>query len=214
MTKPHHLNRNTEVMKTMAAAGVAEFLIEDVRGDSDGYVLNVWADPPLPPAYQNLLAKRLPSYKITFRHKIWGPQERVSSQLAFDQGPIKTLPEPEELDLDSLKFQNFNRLVLTTDEEYEEYEKLKKRDQADSAVSHPPHYNSGKIEVIEFVEDQKLNFSRGNAVKYIARAGKKDPAKEIQDLEKAAWYINREVELLKATKENRDAKRPNDMVKK
>lgn len=64
-------------------------------------------------------------------------------------------------------------------------------------VNHPSHYTDGKIEVIDFIEDKKLNFHRGNAVKYIVRAGKKDIAKEIEDLEKAVWYINREIERLK-----------------
>ena len=50
--------------------------------------------------------------------------------------------------------------------------------------------------VIDFIEDKCLNFHRGNAVKYIARAGKKNPEKEIEDLKKAAWYINREIERL------------------
>ena len=63
-------------------------------------------------------------------------------------------------------------------------------------VNHPSHYTDGKIEVIDFIEDKKLNFHRGNAVKYIARAGKKNPANEIEDLKKAAWYINREIERL------------------
>lgn len=65
-------------------------------------------------------------------------------------------------------------------------------------VNHPSHYTDGKIEVIDFIEDKRLNFARGNAVKYISRAGKKNPAKEIEDLEKAAWYINREIARLKA----------------
>lgn len=68
-------------------------------------------------------------------------------------------------------------------------------------VNHPAHYTYGKIEVIDFIEDKGLNFHRGNAVKYIARAGKKDKFKEIEDLEKAAWYINREIERLKRLKE-------------
>ena len=63
-------------------------------------------------------------------------------------------------------------------------------------VNHPSHYTDGKIEVIDFIEDKCLNFHRGNAVKYIARAGKKNPEKEIEDLKKAAWYINREIERL------------------
>ncbi len=58
----------------------------------------------------------------------------------------------------------------------------------------PSHYKQGKIEVIDFIEDQKLNFSKGSAIKYICRAGKKDPVKEIEDLKKAEWYIKREIE--------------------
>lgn len=65
------------------------------------------------------------------------------------------------------------------------------------SVNHPSHYTDGKIEVIDFIEDKGLNFHRGNAVKYIARAGKKEPAKEIEDLEKAVWYLQREIEKLK-----------------
>lgn len=63
------------------------------------------------------------------------------------------------------------------------------------AVAHPAHYTAYKgLEVIDLTE--QLNFNRGNAVKYIARAGLKDPAKEIEDLRKAAWYVNREIERL------------------
>lgn len=61
-------------------------------------------------------------------------------------------------------------------------------------VNHPSHYTDGQIEVIDFIEDKKLGFHLGNAVKYIARAGKKDPAKTVEDLEKAIWYINRYIE--------------------
>lgn len=69
-------------------------------------------------------------------------------------------------------------------------------------VNHPSHYTKGKIEVADFIADQKLNFDRGNAVKYVCRAGSKDPDKEIQDLEKAIWYINHEIKTLKGDKEN------------
>lgn len=62
-------------------------------------------------------------------------------------------------------------------------------------VNHPSHYTRfNGIEVIQLTE--QLNFCRGNAVKYIARAGAKDPASEIQDLEKAIWYIQREIDRL------------------
>lgn len=63
-------------------------------------------------------------------------------------------------------------------------------------VNHPSHYTSGNIEVIDFIEDQKLDYHLGNAVKYISRAGKKDPAKIVEDLQKAVWYINRKINLL------------------
>ena len=64
-------------------------------------------------------------------------------------------------------------------------------------VNHPSHYTDGKIEVIDFILDKQFNFCRGSAIKYICRAGKKDPSKEIEDLKKAAWYLNREIERLK-----------------
>lgn len=70
-------------------------------------------------------------------------------------------------------------------------------------VNHPSHYTFGKIEVIEALEDWGLNFHRANAVKYIARAGKKDPSKEIQDLEKAIWYLERDVKRLKTETEEK-----------
>lgn len=64
------------------------------------------------------------------------------------------------------------------------------------AVNHPSHYTDGKIEVIEYIEDKKLDFCLGNAVKYISRAGKKDPSKTIEDLEKAKWYLERKIKQL------------------
>ena len=61
------------------------------------------------------------------------------------------------------------------------------------AVNHPSHYNMGGIEVIDAIEAWELDFCLGNAVKYIARAGRKDPAKEVEDLRKAIFYIERKI---------------------
>lgn len=72
---------------------------------------------------------------------------------------------------------------------------------SDDPVQHPAHYTTGKIECIDYIEDKELGFHLGNAVKYITRAGKKDPAKTIEDLEKAVWYIQRKIELLKEGEE-------------
>lgn len=71
--------------------------------------------------------------------------------------------------------------------------KLKK-----NLVDHPAHYNTGKIEVIDFLEDQKLGFHEGNAVKYICRAQYK--GNEIQDLKKALWYLDRKIKNLEKRK--------------
>lgn len=76
---------------------------------------------------------------------------------------------------------------------------IKKPEQNDP-VNHPSHYTDGKIEVIDFIEDKQLGFCLGNAVKYISRAGKKDPSKEVEDLEKARWYLDREIEKRKKAK--------------
>lgn len=61
----------------------------------------------------------------------------------------------------------------------------------ETMVNHPKHYNSGKIETIDVIEDWNLNFNLGNAIKYIARAEHKGNKKE--DLEKAVWYLEREI---------------------
>jgi len=65
-------------------------------------------------------------------------------------------------------------------------------------VNHPSHYTDGKIEVIDFIEDKKLGFHLGNTVKYVSRAGKKNPEKYIEDLEKGKWYLERKIEKLKS----------------
>lgn len=67
-------------------------------------------------------------------------------------------------------------------------------------VNHPSHYTDGKIEVIDYIEDKKLQYHLGNAVKYISRAGKKDPKKEVEDLKKAKWYLDRYIKKLEETK--------------
>ena len=64
------------------------------------------------------------------------------------------------------------------------------------SVNHPTHYTDGKYEVIDFIESQgwQDNFYIGNAIKYLSRAGKKDPAKKQEDINKAIWYLKRSIE--------------------
>lgn len=86
-----------------------------------------------------------------------------------------------------------SQVIKQTEEEIKQYD----------IVNHPAHYTDSKIEVIDYIEDKNLGFCLGNAVKYISRAGKKKDTgrsvvdKEIEDLEKAIWYINRRIYELK-----------------
>lgn len=65
----------------------------------------------------------------------------------------------------------------------------------------PSHYKlPNGLEVIDITET--LNFNRGNAVKYLCRAGRKKSAPEIEDLEKALWYVTREIQRIKEEAKN------------
>ena len=66
-------------------------------------------------------------------------------------------------------------------------------------INHPEHYTTGKVEPIDLIESQGLNFNRGNVVKYVTRAGRKKSkgktilVKELEDLKKAQFYLQREI---------------------
>lgn len=122
-------------------------------------------------------------------------------------GTISEIPELADLtncdDLlcDICPFSSYNDNILcykrnpeaniTIAQEYiNEYYKESYKDMYNQ-VNSPTHYNVGKIEVIEAIEEWKLNFNLGNAIKYIARCEHKENKK--QDLEKAKWYIEREL---------------------
>ena len=72
----------------------------------------------------------------------------------------------------------------------DEYEENK-----NNLVNNPSHYNKNGIEVIDVIEAYNLNFRLGNVIKYILRSDLKGNKK--QDLEKALWYLQREVEKWK-----------------
>jgi len=59
-------------------------------------------------------------------------------------------------------------------------------------INHPSHYTHGDIEPIDAIEAWQLGFCLGNVVKYIARAGHKGD--RLEDLKKARWYLEREIE--------------------
>ena len=59
-------------------------------------------------------------------------------------------------------------------------------------VNHPPHYKTGGIETIDFIEAKELNYRLGNVIKYITRSDHK--GNRAEDLKKALWYLQREIE--------------------
>jgi len=58
-------------------------------------------------------------------------------------------------------------------------------------VNQPPHYTQGSIEVIDFIEDQRLGYHEGNVIKYVCRHKMKNG---LEDLRKARWYLTRLIE--------------------
>lgn len=72
-----------------------------------------------------------------------------------------------------------------------------------TAIVHPAHYGgeSNPYEAIKVIEAWELNFNLGNTLKYISRHGVKPGADMIEDLKKAAWYLNREIHLLTVKKQ-------------
>lgn len=61
-------------------------------------------------------------------------------------------------------------------------------------VNKPPHYKTGGVETLDFIEAKDLNYRLGNVVKYVVRCGKKAGSDPVQDLEKARFYLEREIE--------------------
>ena len=65
-------------------------------------------------------------------------------------------------------------------------------------VNKPPHYTDGGVDTLKFIEAKDLNYRLGNVVKYISRAGKKVGSDPVQDLEKARFYLEREIAARKS----------------
>lgn len=87
------------------------------------------------------------------------------------------LAKLQEIDLDNIsKMSNFEAIARR------------------EAINHPPHYNQGKIEVIDVIEDWGLDFHSGNVIKYVARH--KHKGKALEDLRKARFYLDRLIEGL------------------
>ena len=69
-----------------------------------------------------------------------------------------------------------------------------KKSKDSEAVDHPTHYNQGKIEVIDAIEEWGLDFCEGIVIKYVARHRHKN--EPLEDLMKAKWYLDRLIKRL------------------
>jgi len=88
---------------------------------------------------------------------------------------------------------------LPVEEKLDPFELFDEGESPKEKVNHPAHYNAGKIEVIDAIEDWGLDFIEGNVVKYITRS--KHKGNTLGDLRKARWYLDYRIAKLNDKKE-------------
>ena len=120
--------------------------------------------------------------KLDIDEQVWDWSENVLEKIEENDNMNTKIEEENKVNESDLKDADISKEV---------------EDDENDPVNHPSHYVDGNIEVMDFIEDKQLNFARGNVIKYVSRAGKKDPNKELEDISKAMWYLNREIERLK-----------------
>ena len=101
-----------------------------------------------------------------------------ATSFPVDVGPVMTFQEA---------MNSVRDLTAKEDADFREFGTLPK-----DTVNHPPHYTAGGIETIDFIEAKQLNYHLGQVIKYITRAEHKNNS--LEDLQKAQWYLNREIE--------------------
>ena len=125
---------------------------------------------------------------------------------------VKKKMEPKKLTLQLAEVEIANKLGIPTAEYARQKAKILKEprwktllvetsnmpitmtEPASDPVNHPAHYKVGGIETIDFIEAKSLGYNLGNVVKYVTRSDHKGD--KLQDLQKAAWYLNREIAQL------------------
>lgn len=116
---------------------------------------------------------------VTFTHKKEKAQGRWPKYCPECLPKYSKVPKKKEVDV------TLANMVANKLEEPE----VKVVELKEDVINHPSHYTRGKIEVIDFIEDQQLPYHLGNVIKYIARAGYKGD--KLEDLKKARWYLDR-----------------------
>jgi hypothetical protein len=104
--------------------------------------------------------------------------------------PVEMTPMPEDRDGFVYRWINTDALDEASKDALAS-KLITMEEPASDPVNHPAHYKTGGIETIDFIEAKGFNYNMGNAVKYISRAEHK--GNKQQDLEKAIWYLNREL---------------------
>lgn len=126
-------------------------------------------------------------------------------EIMLDFGPLYNTNTTEEAKIEVIRMilgeyrGCYSTKTILLAKRYEAaYEDLNKQEQPTNSAIKPNHYKSKSgQDVIDVLEDFDVtDFYLGSAVKYILRAGKKDPSKEVQDLQKAIEFINRKIQYL------------------
>lgn len=117
----------------------------------------------------------------TFIHKKEKAQGRWSKYCPECLPKYSKVPKKKEVAVEPVE----QTIIEKVEPEVKTVELPKKED----VINHPSHYTRGKIEVIDFIEDQQLPYHLGNVIKYVARAGYKGD--KLEDLKKARWYLDR-----------------------
>lgn len=107
-------------------------------------------------------------------------QRRKKNRIS--KAPTKAKPEPSFVDVGPLM--NFEEAMKSVRERTGTLPM--------DMVNHPAHYTAGGIETIDFIEAKQLNYHLGQVIKYVTRAEYKNNF--LEDLKKAQWYLNREIE--------------------
>lgn len=118
---------------------------------------------------------------VTFVHKKEKAQGRWPKYCPECLPKYSKVPKKKEVAVEPVE----QTIIEKVEPEVKTVELPKQED----VINHPSHYTRGKIEVIDFIEDQQLPYHLGNVIKYIARAGYKGD--KLEDLKKARWYLDR-----------------------
>lgn len=122
---------------------------------------------------------------VTFTHKKEKAQGRWPKYCPECLPKFSKVPKKKEVTVELEQTIGEEVMQTIAEKITQTFAESKKED----VINHPSHYTRGKIEVIDFIEDQQLPYHLGNVIKYIARAGYKGD--KLEDLKKAKWYLDR-----------------------